>query len=80
MAPGAHETLTWQATISVQAMRNGEVCQSGISHLPAGRYRLTAPAFANDADAAAGQPVLFTISQDFTLPGPATVAVPFSAP
>jgi len=42
---------------------------------------VTAPAFASEADAIAGEPVLFTISKDFELPGPSTtVDVPFTAP
>jgi hypothetical protein len=81
MAPGARESFSWSAIIGVQGMRNGESCAAGTRNLPAGRYRVTAPAFATDADAAAGQPILFTISQDFELRAPtATVDVPFAVP
>jgi len=81
VAPGARETFMWQATIVVQGMRNGDVCAAGSRDLPAGQYRVTAPAFATEADATAGGPVLFTISKDFSLPAPSpTVDVPFAAP
>jgi hypothetical protein len=49
--------------------------------MKAGRYRLTAPVFASQDDATAGEPVLFTITRDFDLPSPAApIDVPFSAP
>jgi hypothetical protein len=81
LAPGASETLSWQAIITLQSTRNGEACASGTRALPAGRYRLRANTFASADDATAGTPVLFTISKDFELPAAAqAVDVPFAAP
>ena len=80
LVPGAHQSLIWQATIPLQSMRNGDVCAAGSRDLPAGRYRLTAPVFASEAEAIAGGPVLFTLSHDFELPAAGPIDVPFSKP
>ena len=65
----------------MESTRNGDLGVAGARDLPAGRYRLTAPTFATEADAIAGGPVLLTISKDFELPAASpTIDVPFSAP
>jgi hypothetical protein len=81
MAPGARESLTWQPNMVVQATRNGQACACNTRNLPAGRYHLSAKAYASEQDATAGDPVLFTIGQDFDVPAPAdNVDVPFTPP